>query len=80
MGLKEEFLRQVEIEIEEMQISADSEEVINSAKTSITSDLIQGAIILSDLILRKKEFKKEDLEMLQHLLIEEQEEVLSYGI
>ena len=80
MGLKEEFLRQVEIEIEEMQISADSEEVINSAKASITSDLIQGAIILSDLILRKKEFKKEDLETLQHLLIEEQEEVLSYGI
>lgn len=80
MGLKEEFLRQVEIEIEEMQISADSEEVINSAKASITLDLIQGAIILSDLILRKKEFKKEDLETLQHLLIEEQEEVLSYGI
>ncbi len=80
MGLKEEFLRQVEIEIEEMQISADSEEAINSAKASITLDLIQGAIILSDLILRKKEFKKEDLETLQHLLIEEQEEVLSYGI
>ena len=80
MGLKEEFLRQVEIEIEEMQISADSEEAINSAKASITSDLIQGAIILSDLILRKKEFKKEDLETLQHLLIEEQEGVLSYGI
>ena len=80
MELKEEFLRQVEIEIEEMQVSADSEEVINSAKASITSDLIQGAIILSDLILRKKEFKKEDLETLQHLLIEEQEEVLSYGI
>ena len=80
MGLKEEFLRQVEIEIEEMQISADSEEAINSAKVSITLDLIQGAIILSDLILRKKEFKKEDLETLQHLLIEEQEEVLSYGI
>ena len=80
MGLKEEFLRQVEIEIEDMQISADSEEAINIAKTSITSDLIQGAIILSDLILRKKEFKKEDLETLQHLLIEEQEEVLSYGI
>ena len=80
MELKEEFLRQVEIEIEEMQISADSEETINSAKASITSDLIQGAIILSDLILRKKEFKKEDLETLQHLLIEEQEEVLSYGI
>ena len=80
MGLKEEFLRQVEIEIEEMQISADSEEAINFAKASITSDLIQGAIILSDLILRKKEFKKEDLETLQHLLIEEQEEVLSYGI
>ena len=55
MGLKEEFLRQVEIEIEEMQISADSEEAINSAKASITLDLIQGAIILSDLILRKKE-------------------------
>ena len=80
MGLKEEFLRQVEIEIEEMQISADLEEAINSVKASITSDLIQGAIILSDLILRKKEFKKEDLETLQHLLIEEQEEVLSYGI
>lgn len=80
MGLKEEFLRQVEIEIEEMQISADSEEAINSAKASITLDLIQGAIILSDLILRKKEFKKEDLETLQHLLIEEQEEVLSYGL
>ena len=80
MELKEEFLRQVEIEIEEMQISADSEEAINSAKASITLDLIQGAIILSDLILRKKEFKKEDLETLQHLLIEEQEEVLSYGI
>ena len=63
-----------------MQISADSEEAINSAKASITLDLIQGAIILSDLILRKKEFKKEDLETLQHLLIEEQEEVLSYGI
>ena len=80
MGLKEEFLRQVEIEIEEMQISADSEEAINSAKASITSDLIQWAIILSVLILRNKEFKKEDLETLQHLLIEEQEEVLSYGI
>ena len=80
MELKEKFLEQLEIEVEAMQISADTEEATDSAKASITSDLIQGAIILSDLILRKKEFKKEDLETLQHLLIEEQEEVLSYGI
>ena len=79
MGLKEEFLRQVEIEIEEMQISADSEEAINSAKASITLDLIQGAIVLIEL-LKEGNYKKEALSELQHLLIEEQEEVLSYGI
>ena len=80
MELKEKFFLFFEIEVEEMKISADTEEATDSAKASITADLMQGAIILSDLILRKKEFKKEDLETPLHLLIEEQEEVLSYGI
>ena len=79
MGLKEEFLRQVEIEIEEMQISADSEEAINSAKASITSDLIQGAIVLIE-FLKEVDYKKEELSKLQQLLIEEQEEILFNGI
>ena len=79
MGLKEEFLRQVEIEIEEMQISADSEEAINSAKASITSDLMQGAIVLIEL-LKEGNYKKGALSELQQLLIEEQEEILFNGI
>ena len=79
MELKEEFLRQVEIEIEEMQISADSEEAINSAKASITSDLIQGAIVLIE-FLKEVDYKKEELSKLQQLLIEEQEEILFNGI
>ena len=79
MGLKEEFLRQVEIEIEEMQISADSEEAINFAKASITSDLMQGAIVLIEL-LKEGNYKKGALSELQQLLIEEQEEILFNGI
>ena len=79
MGLKEEFLRQVEIEIEEMQISADTEEATDSAKASITSDLMQGAIVLIEL-LKEGNYKKEALSELQQLLIEEQEEILFNGI
>ena len=79
MGLKEEFLRQVEIEIEEMQISADSEEATDSAKASITADLMQGAIVLIE-FLKEVDYKKEELSKLQQLLIEEQEEILFNGI
>jgi len=79
MELKEEFLRQVEIEIEEMQISADSEEATDSAKASITADLMQGAIVLIE-FLKEVDYKKEELSKLQQLLIEEQEEILFNGI
>ena len=79
MELKEEFLRQVEIEIEEMQISADSEEATDSAKASITVDLMQGAIVLIE-FLKEVDYKKEELSKLQQLLIEEQEEILFNGI
>ena len=79
MELKEEFLRQVEIEIEEMQISADTEEATDSAKASITADLMQGAIVLIEL-LKEGNYKKGALSELQQLLIEEQEEILFNGI
>ena len=79
MGLKEKFLEQIEIEVEEMQISADTEEATDSAKASITADLMQGAIILIEL-LKEGAYKKKDLSELQQLLIEEQEEILFNGI
>ena len=79
MELKEKFLEQLEVEVEAMQISADTEEATDSAKASITADLMQGAIVLIEL-LKEGNYKKEALSELQHLLIEEQEEVLSYGI
>ena len=41
MELKEKFLEQIEIEVEEMQISADTEEATDSAKASIIADLMQ---------------------------------------
>ena len=79
MELKEKFLEQLEIEVEEMQISADTEEATDSAKASITADLMQGAIVLIEL-LKEGNYKKGALSELQQLLIEEQEEILSYGI
>lgn len=79
MELKEKFLEQLEIEVEEMQISADTEEATDSAKASITADLMQGAIILIEL-LKEGAYKKKDLSELQKLLIEEQEEILFNGI
>lgn len=79
MELKEKFLEQIEIEVEEMQISADTEEATDSAKASITADLMQGAIILIEL-LKEGTYKKKDLSELQQLLIEEQEEILFNGI
>lgn len=79
MELKEKFLEQIEIEVEEMQISADTEEATDSAKASITADLMQGAIILIEL-LKEGAYKKKDLSELQQLLIEEQEEILFNGI
>lgn len=79
MGLKEKFLEQIEIEVEEMQISADTEEATDSAKASITADLMQGAIILIEL-LKDGTYKRKDISELQQLLIEEQEEILFNGI
>ena len=79
MELKEKFLEQLEIEVEEMQISADTEEATDSAKASITADLMQGAIVLIEL-LKEGNYKKEALSELQQLLIEEQEEILFNGI
>ena len=79
MELKEKFLEQLEIEVEEMQISADTEESTDSAKASITADLMQGAIVLIEL-LKEGNYKKGALSELQHLLIEEQEEILFNGI
>ena len=79
MDLKEKFLEQLEIEVEEMQISADSEEATDSAKASITADLMQGAIVLIE-FLKEVDYKKEELSKLQQLLIEEQEEILFNGI
>lgn len=79
MELKEKFLEQLEVEVEEMQISADTEEATDSAKASITADLMQGAIVLIEL-LKEGNYKKETLSELQQLLIEEQEEILFNGI
>lgn len=79
MELKEKFLEQLEIEVEEMQISADTEEATDSAKASITADLMQGAIVLIEL-LKEGNYKKGALSELQQLLIEEQEEILFNGI
>ena len=79
MELKEKFLEQLEVEVEEMQISADTEEATDSAKASITADLMQGAIVLIEL-LKEGNYKKEALSELQQLLIEEQEEILFNGI
>lgn len=79
MELKEKFLEQIEIEVEEMQISADTEEATDSAKASITADLMQGAIILIEL-LKEGAYKRKDISELQQLLIEEQEEILFNGI
>ena len=79
MVLKEKFLEQLEVEVEEMQISADTEEATDSAKASITADLMQGAIVLIEL-LKEGNYKKEALSELQQLLIEEQEEILFNGI
>ena len=79
MELKEKFLEQLEVEVEAMQISADTEEATDSAKASITADLMQGAIVLIEL-LKEGNYKKEALSELQQLLIEEQEEILFNGI
>lgn len=79
MELKEKFLEQLEVEVEAMQISADTEEATDSAKASITADLMQGAIVLIEL-LKEVNYKKEALSELQQLLIEEQEEILFNGI
>lgn len=79
MELKEKFLEQLGVEVEAMQISADTEEATDSVKASITADLIQGAIVLIEL-LKEGNYKKDALSELQQLLVEEQEEILFNGI